>query len=59
MKKLFTLLNIVILLFIRRLEGTISINQEGERYLLCSYPNYPKYTGGDASLVSSYVSAAP
>ncbi len=38
-------------------QGRISEKKEGAGYLLCSYPNYPKYTGGPAEQVSSYVSA--
>lgn len=37
-------------------EGRISANHEGEGYLLCSYPDFPKYVGGPADLVKSYVS---
>lgn len=40
-------------------QGKISEKQEGPGYLLCSYPNYPKYTGGPADQVSSFVSEAP
>lgn len=40
-------------------KGRISVKPEGKGYLLCSYPNYPKYVGGPAELVSSYVSTAP
>jgi hypothetical protein len=40
-------------------EGRIEVKQEGKGYLLCSYPDYPKYTGGPADLVSSYMSATP
>jgi hypothetical protein len=40
-------------------KGRIGIKPEGKGYLLCSYPNYPKYVGGPAEQVSSYVSAAP
>ncbi|MBN2481333.1 MAG: tannase/feruloyl esterase family alpha/beta hydrolase, partial [Bacteroidales bacterium] len=39
-------------------EGRIGVKPEGKGYLLCSYPNYPRYVGGPADLVSSYVSAA-
>ena len=38
-------------------KGTISEKPEGAGYLLCSYPNYPKYVSGPADQVSSYVSA--
>jgi feruloyl esterase len=37
-------------------KGKIGDKQEGAGYLLCSYPNYPKYVGGPAEKVSSYVS---
>jgi len=39
-------------------EGRIGVKQEGKGYLLCSYPNYPKYTGGQADQVTSYVSSS-
>jgi feruloyl esterase len=38
-------------------KGKIGDKQEGVGYLLCSYPNYPKYVGGPTDQVSSYVSA--
>ena len=38
-------------------KGKIGVKQKGEGYLLCSYPNYPKYVGGPADQVSSYISA--
>jgi feruloyl esterase len=38
-------------------KGKIGDKQEGAGYLLCSYPNYPKYVGGPAEQSSSYVSA--
>jgi pimeloyl-ACP methyl ester carboxylesterase len=38
-------------------EGRISSKPEGKGYLLCSYPEFPKYVGGDASEVSSYKSS--
>jgi feruloyl esterase len=38
-------------------KGRISEKQQGAGYLLCSYPNYPKYVGGPTDQVSSYVSA--
>lgn len=40
-------------------EGRIGVNPDVKGYLLCSYPNYPRYMGGPAEMVSSYVSAAP
>ena len=40
-------------------QGKIGVKQEGAGYLLCSYPNYPKYVRGPVDQVSSYVSAAP
>ncbi len=39
-------------------QGRISENKEGKGYLLCSYPNFPKYKNGPKNLVSSYESAA-
>ena len=38
-------------------QGKIGDKQQGTGYLLCSYPNYPKYVSGPTDLVSSYVSA--
>ena len=38
-------------------KGKIGEKQEGAGYLLCSYPNYPKYMSGPADQASSYVSA--
>ncbi|MDD2304485.1 MAG: tannase/feruloyl esterase family alpha/beta hydrolase [Prolixibacteraceae bacterium] len=38
-------------------KGKIGDKQEGAGYLLCSYPNYPKYVSGPTDQVSSYVSA--
>ena len=40
-------------------KGRIGVKQEGAGYLLCSYPNYPKYVGGPSDQVSSFVSEAP
>ncbi len=40
-------------------QGKIGGKQEGAGYLLCSYPNYPKYVSGPSDQASSYVSAAP
>ncbi len=40
-------------------EGRIGIDPDIEGYLLCSYPNYPRYAGGPVDRVSSYVSAPP
>jgi hypothetical protein len=39
-------------------QGHISIQQDGLGYLLCSYPCYPKYTGGPADEASSYICAS-
>lgn len=39
-------------------DGRIGVKPEGKGYLLCSYPNYPKYTGGDKDLATSYVSSS-
>jgi feruloyl esterase len=38
-------------------KGKIGEKAEGAGYLLCSYPNYPKYVSGPADQASSYVSA--
>lgn len=38
-------------------KGKIGEKQEGAGYLLCSYPNYPKYVSGPIDQASSYVSA--
>lgn len=38
-------------------QGRISDKKEGAGYLLCSYPEYPKYTGGPADEAGSYVNA--
>jgi hypothetical protein len=40
-------------------KGRISTKPEGKGYLLCSYPYYPRYVGGPAEQVSSYISAVP
>lgn len=40
-------------------KGRIGTKPAGSGYLLCSYPNYPKYVGGSVNEVSSYVSKAP
>lgn len=40
-------------------KGRISNNLEGEGYLLCSYPNYPKYVAGPDNMVTSYKSEVP
>lgn len=40
-------------------KGKIGTNTNVKGYLLCSYPNYPKYNGGDVNMASSYSSAAP
>lgn len=37
-------------------KGKIGDKPEGAGYLLCSYPNYPKYVNGPADQASSYVS---
>ncbi len=37
-------------------KGKIGDKQEGEGYLLCSYPNYSRYIDGSTNQVSSYVS---
>jgi len=38
-------------------EGRIGVKPEGKGYILCSYPNYPRYTGGPQDQVSSYISS--
>ena len=38
-------------------KGKISDKAEGAGYLLCSYPNYPKYVSGPADQASSDISA--
>ena len=40
-------------------KGRIGNDTNVKGYLLCSYPNYPKYVKGLADQVSSYISAAP
>lgn len=39
-------------------DGRLGVKPEGKGYLLCSYPEYPKYIGGPADQVSSYKSSA-
>jgi len=39
-------------------EGRIGVNTEGKGYLLCTYPNYPKYIGGPKDQASSYISSS-
>lgn len=40
-------------------KGGIGTNTDVNGYLLCSYPNYPKYIGGPIKKAASYVSTAP
>jgi hypothetical protein len=40
-------------------KGRIGTDTNVKGYLLCSYPNYPRYVSGAVDYVSSYVSAAP
>ena len=40
-------------------KGRIGEKKEGAGYLLCSYPNYPKYIGGPVDQAASYISEAP
>ncbi len=40
-------------------KGRIGNNTSVKGYLLCSYPNYPKYIGGPAEMASSFISAPP
>jgi pimeloyl-ACP methyl ester carboxylesterase len=39
-------------------DGRIGVKPEGKGYILCSYPNYPKYIGGEQDQVNSYVSSS-
>jgi feruloyl esterase len=39
-------------------DGRIGTKPEGKGYILCSYPNFPRYTGGPEDQVSSYVSSS-
>jgi pimeloyl-ACP methyl ester carboxylesterase len=39
-------------------EGRIGVKPEGKGYILCSYPNYPRYVGGPQDQVSSYISSS-
>lgn len=39
--------------------GKVGTDKNVKGYLLCSYPNYPRYTGGPVEMASSYISAAP
>jgi len=39
-------------------QGHLGEKITGKGYLLCSFPNFPRYKGGPADQVSSYVSAA-
>ena len=38
-------------------EGRIGVKPEGKGYILCSYPNFPRYIGGPEDQVSSYISS--
>lgn len=40
-------------------KGRIGTQPDVKGFLLCSYPNYPKYVGGPSEMASSYVSAEP
>jgi hypothetical protein len=40
-------------------KGRLGTDTNVKGYLLCSYPNYPKYVSGPADQVSSFVSAVP
>lgn len=40
-------------------KGKIGTDTKVKGYLLCSYPNYPKYVSGAVEDASSYVSTAP
>jgi pimeloyl-ACP methyl ester carboxylesterase len=39
-------------------DGRIGVKPEGKGYILCSYPNYPRYVGGPQDQVSSYISSS-
>jgi feruloyl esterase len=39
-------------------DGHIGARTEGKGYILCSYPNYPKYIGGPQDQVASYISSS-
>lgn len=39
-------------------DGRIGVKPEGKGYILCSYPNYPKYVGGAPDQASSYISSS-
>jgi feruloyl esterase len=39
-------------------DGRIGVKPEGKGYILCSYPNYPKYIGGPQDQVNSYISSS-
>jgi len=39
-------------------DGRIGVKPEGKGYILCSYPNYPRYIGGPRDQVSSYISSS-
>jgi feruloyl esterase len=39
-------------------EGRIGVKPEGKGYILCSYPNYPRYIGGPQDQASSYISSS-
>ncbi len=40
-------------------QGNMGTNASVKGYLLCSYPNFQRYTGGPVDLAASYTSAAP
>ncbi len=40
-------------------EGRIVLNQGEKGYIICSYPEYPGYSGGDPGMASSYKSTKP
>ena len=40
-------------------KGRMGTDTDKKGYLLCSYPNYPKYVRGPVDSASSYISAAP
>lgn len=40
-------------------KGRIKKEADGNGYLLCSFPHYPKYVGGPPEKASSYISSSP
>jgi pimeloyl-ACP methyl ester carboxylesterase len=40
-------------------DGRVGVDNAIPGFLLCSYPNYPRYKGGPSELASSWISAVP